>query len=126
MWDKEVDKMEGHTHLVSSNSINYYSAFDKIFNKSFLIEFEKKIVGIVPLAINKNFKDYIYGFNYNYCPSPVFISGLKPSTRRKILKSLFAHIKNMNLNIKKLNLFTHPVFYSKNKLKLTQKISLNY
>tara|TARA_Y100000816_G_scaffold275814_1_gene244378 strand:- start:3422 stop:4429 length:1008 start_codon:yes stop_codon:yes gene_type:complete len=121
LWDKEVDKMEGHTHLVSSNSINYYSAFDKIFNKSFLIEFEKKIVGIVPLAINKNFKDYIYGFNYNYCPSPVFISGLKPSTRRKILKSLFAHIKNMNLNIKKLNLFTHPVFYSKNKFEINSK-----
>lgn len=121
LWDQEVDKMEGHIHLVRSNSINFYSAYHKIFNKSFLIEVEKKIVGIVPLAINKNLKEYIYGFNYNYCPSPVFIKGLKPSTRRKILKSIFVHIKNMNLKIKKLNLFTHPVFYSKKKFEINSK-----
>ena len=42
LWDQEVDKMEGHIHLVRSNSINFYSAYDKIFNKSFLIEVEKK------------------------------------------------------------------------------------
>ena len=120
-WDDEVNKMEGHTHLLSSNSINFYSAYDKIFNKSFLIESEKKILGIVPLALNKNFKDYIYGFNFNYCPSPVFIKGLKASTRRKILQSAFVHIKNMNLDIKSLNYFTHPVFYSKGKFEIYSK-----
>jgi hypothetical protein len=121
LWDQAVDDMEGHIHLVTSNSINYYSAFEKISNKSFLVEFEKKIVGIVPLAINKNSKKLIYGFNYDYCPSPVFKKKLKPSIRRKVLKSLIEYIRNKNINIKKLNFYTHPIFYSKNNFEINSK-----
>jgi len=121
IWDEELDKMEGHTHLVSSCSLNYYSNYEKIYNKSFLVEFEKKIVSIVPLAINKNTKTHIFSFNYGYCPSPVFRKNLRPSVRRKILSLIIIHIKNMNHNIKNLNFFNHPVVNLKKKFEISSK-----
>lgn len=121
LWDQAVDEMEGHIHLASSNSINYYSAFEKISNNSFLVEFDKKILAVVPLAVNKNLKNFFYGFNYNYCPSPVFKKKLRPSIRRKVLKSIIDHIQNKNMNIKRLNLFTHPIYYSKKNFEINSK-----
>ena len=91
-WDEKILNLEGSLHLVTKNSINFYSAFDNIINKSFLIEFENEILAAVPLAINTGLKKNFYGFSYNYCPSPVFKKNLKPSKRRKIWNIIIDHM----------------------------------
>jgi len=112
-WNNKIENMEGHLQLVTANSIKYYSAFDKIENKSFLMEIDKEPVAAVPLAINKLSKEKFFGFNYKFCPAPVFKKNIKPSMRRKILNTLIEHISQINKNIKKLNFFNHPVLVNK-------------
>ena len=107
-WNKKISDMEGHLHLTTENSINYYSAFKGIKNKSFLVEVEKEILAAFTLAVNQ-----ISKISFNYCPSPVFKTNLKPSIRRKILQKSIQHISKMDNKIKKLKLLNHPVIFRK-------------
>ena len=113
-WNASIEGLSGHLHLVSWENLNYYSAFSKIDNKSFLIQIDNKIYSAVPVAINKNFKKYFFGFNYGYCPSPIFKKEIKPSLRRKLYNVIIEELKKFGKNkVSELNFFTHPVTVSK-------------
>ena len=90
-------------------SINYYSAFKNIINKSYLIKHENITIAVVPLAINKNNTKHYFGFNYGYCPSPVFKENIRP-LRRKILNTIITELNKIEkYKIKNYNAFTHPL-----------------
>ena len=113
-WNANIESLCGHLHLVSWENLNYYSAFNKIANKSFLIQIDKQIYSAVPVAINKNFKKHFFGFNYGYCPSPIFKKDIKPSLRRKLYNVIIEELKKIGRKtITKLNLFTHPAIVSR-------------
>ena len=113
-WNKEISNLTGHTHLVNSISIKYYTAFKNILNKSFLLEVEKKTLAAVPLSINKNLKKNFFGYNFGFCPSPIYRSDITPSMRRKLIHVIIDEIKKIGKNkIVDLNFFTHPISTSK-------------
>ena len=120
-WNESIEKMEGHTHLYNSNFINYYCAFSKVSNHSFFLEYEKKFVAAVILAINKSKRTFFYGYDFGYCPSPIFLRKLKPSLKRKFLKLILNYIKNFDVNIKELNFFNHPIVTDGLKTKVSSK-----
>lgn len=119
IWNSEILKMEGHLHLISENSLKYFSAFEGIQNKSFLVEVEKEIVAAFAVGLNRFInkkKKSIYGFHFNYipsCPAPVFKNNLKPSTRRKIINTSLEHIAAIDSKVKQINLFCHPINFNK-------------
>ena len=110
-WNDNIKDLSGHLHLVLWESINYYSAFKNIINKSYLIKHENITIAVVPLAINKNNTKHYFGFNYGYCPSPVFKENIRPSLRRKILNTIITELNKIGkkYKIKNYNAFTHPL-----------------
>jgi len=120
-WNNSIEKMEGHTHLYNTNFINYYCAFSKINNHSFLVEYENNFIAAVILAANKSKKVLFYGYDFGYCPSPIFLKKLRPSLKRKFLKLIINYIKNFDKNIKEINFFNHPIVTSDSKPEISSK-----
>ncbi len=111
-WNNSIKKMDGHTHLYSPNLIAYYCAFNKIENCSFLVEHDNTFVAAVILAINRSKKFLFYGYDFGYCPSPIFLKKLKPSQKKKFLKLIINYIQSLNKKFKDINFFNHPIITS--------------
>ena len=68
-----------HIYIVKFNRILLCT--NKIENCSFLVENDNTFVAAVVLAINRSEKFLFYGYDFGYCPSPIFLKKLKPSQK---------------------------------------------
>lgn len=113
-WDKNIKDLDRNFHFLSWDMINYYSAFEKIENKSFLIEIDKKIIAAIPLAINKNNNKKTFGFSNHFCPAPSISRKISNSLRRKIIQIIMKEIYKIGeKKINAINFFSHPILFEK-------------
>jgi len=122
-WDSIIENMSGSRHFFYWRHLKYNSAFTKVKNISFAIKEENKIVSIVALAINNNFKPKIFGFGNNYIPAPLFLIDINHSHKKKIYEFIFEEIFNIakKNNIKNIKILSHPCSYQKSGPLLSSK-----
>ena len=120
-WDNLLIDLEGPIHNCTWNNLNYYSAYDKITNNSFAIFHEKKLVAIVPIAINSK-KKINYSFGNNLIFSPIFASKIRSSLRKKTYDYIFTKLKKeLGLKKLKLNMQISPLYFENKKFNISSK-----
>ena len=119
-WNSSIEKMDGHTHLYSPNLIEYYYAFNKIENCSFLVENDNTLVAAVVLAINKSEKFLFYGYDFG-CALHQYFKEIETISKRKFLKLIINYIQSLNKKFTDINFFNHPVITSGGKPEIKTK-----
>ena len=121
-WNNLLTELEGSLHNCTWNNLNYYSAYDKIENISFVIFHENTLIALIPIAKNLNKKKVSLSFGNNSIFSPVFSSKIKISLRKRVYDYSFKLIKKKFMLKKlKINLQVSPVYFKNNKVKISSK-----
>jgi len=120
-WNNILKDMEGPAHLCLWNSLDYYSAYPNIKNLSFVIINENKILGLVPLALNRSTQKIKLEFANKIIFAPIFRKNISSSLRKKIYKFIFDYLKEKFK--KKLNICIQysPIFFKNNMSFLSSK-----
>lgn len=121
-WNDIVYKLEGPMQNCNWNNLNYYSAYNKIENISFVLFHENKLIALIPLAKNSKTKKIKFSFGNNLIFSPIFSPSVKPNLRKKVYNFLFETIKKIyKLKKLKINFQVSPVFFENSKVKICSK-----
>ena len=70
-WDDLVTELEGPLHNCTWNNLNYYSAYNKIENISFMIFHENKLIALIPFAKNLNKTELSFSFGLVTLPAEI-------------------------------------------------------
>ena len=121
-WNYMVSKLEGPMQNCNWNTLNYYSAYNKIENISFVLFHENKLIALIPLAKNSKTKKIKFSFGNNLIFSPIFSPSIKANLRKKVYNFLFETIKKIyKLKKLKINFQVSPVFFANSKVKICSK-----
>lgn len=121
-WDDLITKLEGPLHNCTWNNLNYYSAYNKIENISFMIFHENKLIALIPFAKNLNKTKLSFSFGNNLIFSPVFSPKITQSLRKRIYNFTFELIKKkFKLKKIKINYQVSPVYFKNNKVEICSK-----
>jgi hypothetical protein len=121
-WNNLLAELEGSLHNCTWNNLNYYSAYNKIENISFVIFHENKLIALVPVAKNLTTKKVSFSFGNNLIFSPVFSPKIKQSLRKKVYDYFFELIKK-KFKLKKLKIIfqSSPVYFKNKKVEICAK-----
>ena len=87
-WEEVIEHSSNVTVFYLKSSVEYYASYFEGKNLSFLIKENNKPIGIMPLFIYKNKKEWILSTNEEGVIGPLFINNLPKKLKKRLERQI--------------------------------------